>query len=206
MAESRWMQRLESVRRASFTGRRLERDLFANMLTADEIPYLLLYLYGPGGIGKTTLLRQFVHLGKEAGAETIYLDSRTIDPSPAIFMAILQGRLGLEPSTPPWEYWSERRERQILLLDTFELLRPLNTWLREQFMPMLPQNVFVVLAGRTPPTAGWREDPAWQLLMRAIPLGNLTREETGAYLTHRGLPQADQEIAWQFTRDRKSVV
>ena len=70
----------------------------------------------------------------------------------------------------------------MILIDTYELLAPLDNWLREVFLPQLPENVLVVLAGRNPPSPGWRADPGWQTLVRVLPLRNLSSDESRAYL------------------------
>ena len=36
---------------------------------------------------------------------------------------------------------AERANRQVILVDTFELLSPLEDWLREAFLPELPGDV-----------------------------------------------------------------
>ena len=41
------------------------------------------------------------------------------------------------------------------------LIRAREGWLRERFLPRLPDDVLVVLAGRTPPDVEWRVDPGW---------------------------------------------
>ena len=41
--------------------------------------------------------------------------------------------------------------RPVLLVDTAESLAPLEDWLRTSFLPALPADALVVIAGRTPP-------------------------------------------------------
>jgi chromosomal replication initiation ATPase DnaA len=50
--------RLSAARRGAFVGRRAERALFAAALVGDGDPFAVLYIYGPGGIGKSALLHQ----------------------------------------------------------------------------------------------------------------------------------------------------
>ncbi len=199
MGTSRWQQRLESIRRASFIGRQKERDLFVSILRAKELPFLVLYLYGPGGVGKTTLLRQFVFLAQQHGAQALYLDTRNVDPTPEIFIASLQQQLKLKPALHPSDYWAETPGRHVVLLDTYELLRPLDDWLRDVFLPTLPENVLIVLAGRSHPKTGWREDPAWQTLTHIIALDNLSPAESRTYLIGRAIPPTEYENVLRFT-------
>jgi hypothetical protein len=48
-------------------------------------------------------------------------------------------------------------------------------------------HALVVLAGRNPPSAGWREDPAWRELAQILPLRNLPPTDSRAYLETRGI-------------------
>src|SRR4030095_14202650 len=56
-----------------------------------------------------------------------------------------------------------------------------------------------VLAGRDPRAAGWRSDPGWQTLFRALPLRNLSRDEAEAYLDGREVPDAQHRAVLDFT-------
>lgn len=189
MSTGTWTQRLDAIRRATFTGREAERNLFLDAVLADDPSTFVLYFYGPGGIGKTTLLRQLAYAARQHGVAAHYLDARNIDPSPDAFVSAVDRALGSAPD-----------ERAVLLLDTFELLRPLEEWLRAAFLPTLPQNVRVVVAGRTPPAPAWREDPAWQTLMRVQRLHNLSAQEARSYLAKRAIPDQEQESILAFTR------
>ena len=46
--------RLKTERHQKFVGRNGERDLFRSAITAAELPFNVLYVFGPGGVGKTT--------------------------------------------------------------------------------------------------------------------------------------------------------
>ncbi|MEV1178564.1 hypothetical protein [Nonomuraea sp. NPDC049784] len=99
----------------------------------------VLYVHGPGDIGKSALLRRFAHEAAVAGRPVSMVDGRTLEPSPAAFEA--EAELVL------------RDADAVLLLDNFERIRGLEGWLRERFLPRLPMGVLVVVAGRYPPDA-----------------------------------------------------
>jgi ABC-type transport system involved in cytochrome c biogenesis ATPase subunit len=52
-------ERLQAARKGLFVGRAAERALFEAALTAAEPPFCVLHVFGLGGVGKTTLLREF---------------------------------------------------------------------------------------------------------------------------------------------------
>jgi hypothetical protein len=196
---TRLADRLAAARRRFFVGREAEKTLFRTALTAVEPPFFVLYLYGPGGVGKTSLLREFVGLAETALAQAVYLDARHIEASPDAFLAALALALGLTPPADPLVALLASEKRSVIFVDTYEILAALDPWLRELFLPQLPANTFFVLAGRTPPAAGWRADPGWQSLLCVLPLRNLTPAESQAYLQARAIAADAQAVITQFT-------
>lgn len=195
---SRLADRLSAARHNRFIGRAAELALFQSALDADELPFYLLLVHGPGGVGKTSLLGQFSQLAEQAGAAVWRLDARNFEPTPAAFQASLAQALGGDPAQPAAEAIAQRG-RGLLLVDTCELLAPLEGWLRDQFLPQLPERVLTVLAGRLPPAPAWRADPGWQPLMRSLTLRNLTPEEGRRYLAQRNVPAEDAPAVLDFT-------
>lgn len=190
----RLADRLAAARR--FVGRAAELELFRAALAADEPPFAVLFLYGPGGIGKSSLLHQYAQVA--AGHTVAALDSRNIDPSPQGFLLALGAALGLADPGAALEALAQA-ERPVLLIDTFEALGPLDGWLRERFLPELPAGALVVIAGRNPPGPAWRGDAAWRSLMRSVSLRNLRPEESADYLRRRGVAPARHAAALEFT-------
>ncbi|HRI55759.1 MAG TPA: ATP-binding protein, partial [Anaerolineae bacterium] len=80
---SRLADRLSAARHNRFIGRAAELALFQSALDADELPFYLLLVHGPGGVGKTSLLGQFSQLAEQAGAAVWRLDARNFEPTPA---------------------------------------------------------------------------------------------------------------------------
>lgn len=191
--------RLSAARRRHFVGRVAERELFRAALAAAELPFLVLHIFGPGGVGKTALLREYTAIAQEAGVGVCYLDARNCEPAPASFLNALRVALGLDAGESPLAALANRPGRQVILLDTCELLAPLDGWLREVFLPGLPEDVLIVLAGRNRPSADWQADPGWQPLVRILPLRNLGPAEGRAYLSQRGVPEAQFDAVLSFT-------
>jgi hypothetical protein len=187
----RLADRLAAAQHGRFVGREAELALFRSALLADESPFVVLYIYGPGGVGKTSLLREYVHMANSAGRTTILLDSRNIGPSPDNFQRAWRQALAVEGLTavPP---------DLILLIDTYENLAGLDDWLRHEFLPQLPPNVLIVMAGRNAPISAWISEPGWSDLTHVIPLRNLRPEESQTYLTGRGIPHQQHSEVLAF--------
>jgi tetratricopeptide (TPR) repeat protein len=60
--------------RESFTGRQAELNTFRRLLAADDSEYAILHIYGVGGIGKSSLLRQFRRIAQELGDPVAIVD------------------------------------------------------------------------------------------------------------------------------------
>ena len=190
---TRLAARLAAARRRSFVGRSDELALFADALAEDEPPFAVLHVYGPGGVGKTSLLSEFARLCEQAGVPALTLDGRNIQPTPdGVFNALRE----LTGAENPLDVLPERH---VLLVDTYELLTPLESWLRDQFLPQIPAHAMVVLAGRNPPSAGWRVDPGWQEITHAIQLDNLSTAEASDYLQRRNVPPEQRDAVLRFT-------
>ncbi|MGB9633053.1 MAG: ATP-binding protein [Chloroflexaceae bacterium] len=196
---SRLSDRLNSARRERFTGRAEELALFERALGAVELPFCMLYIHGPGGVGKTTLLAQFADLAEHAGARAVMVDGRNLEATPESFLAAMRLALGVDPATAPAEVLAGYTGRSVLLIDTFDMLAPLEGWLRDVFLPDLSDRVLVVLASRHPPASPWRADPGWQQVLKTVALRNLSPDEGRAYLTRRQVPAPDLPAILSFT-------
>src|SRR5690242_5902317 len=98
---TRLANRLNQARRRRFVGRSAELELFRAALIRDVPDFAVLHLHGPGGVGKTALLREFAHLAEETNHAYVLLDCRLLDPSPAGFLSVLQAALNLPPEQSP---------------------------------------------------------------------------------------------------------
>jgi hypothetical protein len=164
------------------------------------MPFHVLSVVGPGGVGKTTLLQEFVALCRQHAINAVSLDARHIEPSPNAFIISLQLAMGIGADKAPVDALAAQENRSVILLDTYEKLSPLDGWLREVFLPQLPENILLVLSGRSRLSAGWRTDPGWNTLIHTLPLRNLSPEESRLYLTRRHVSQEQHQAVLDFTR------
>ena len=73
---SRLANRLSAARQSRFVGRAAEQALFQSALAEEELPLHVLHLFGPGGVGKTTLLRLYAHHCEENDIPAVQIDAR----------------------------------------------------------------------------------------------------------------------------------
>ncbi|GII61071.1 hypothetical protein Skr01_11560 [Sphaerisporangium krabiense] len=162
--------RLRAAREMAFVGREEELAVFGAALRGDGRG--VLYVHGPGGIGKSALLRRFAHEAAVAGRPATLVDGSTLEPSPAASEA--------EPVL--------RDADAVLLIDGVERIQGLEGWLRERFLPRAPMGALVVIAGRNPPDLRWRADPGWAGTLEVLPLRGLRAGDARALLDFSGVP------------------
>jgi len=192
-------EHLIAARRHRFIGRTQELKLFQSALAAPELPFHILHIYGPGGVGKTTLLEELIRVCEQHQTPAIYLDARNTNSSPEFFLSALRFAMGLPPLDSPLEALTSQAGRHVLLIDTYERIESLDEWLREAFLPQLPANTLTVLAGRHSLASPWRADPGWQALTHILPLRNLTSAESQVYLVQRNIPPVEHQAVLDFT-------
>ncbi|MGR6917971.1 ATP-binding protein [[Actinomadura] parvosata] len=175
-------RRLRAARESAFVGREEELALFGAALYGSRCS--VLYVHGPGGIGKSALLRRFAQEAALAGRSVVRVDGRTLDPSPAAFEAAAGAVL--------------RDDRAVLLVDTFERIQGLEGWLRERFLPRLPVGALVVVAGRFAPDVRWRTDPGWAQELEVIPLRDLPPDDARALVDCCGVADELREPLLAF--------
>ncbi len=192
-------ERLESARRQRFVGRTQELALVAEWFEAQELPFVVLFVYGTGGIGKTSLLREFSYQASHHALRVLQLDGRTLEATPQFFLGVLQQQLNLPTADGIVDALAAISGRVLLIVDTAELLFPLEGWLFDVFLPSLPDNALVIFAGRNPPSLRWRTDPGWQTLMRVRQLKNLSPDESRTLLQRRQVPVTRFDTVLEFT-------
>lgn len=176
--------RLRAARMRSFVGRDAERAMFRLALDGGDDALSVLYVHGPGGSGKTALLRVLAEDARTAGRHVVEIDTRVTDPTPPAFEAAAASLLTTDGA--------------VLVIDTFEFGHALEGWLRLKFLPRLPYDAVIVIAGRLPPDSGWRTDPDWKEALRVITLPDLSDADARALLSARGVPTELHERVLAF--------
>jgi hypothetical protein len=168
--------RLAAARRAHFVGRAEERARFLRMLRGVAEP--VWFLHGPGGIGKSTLLRELAREAEACERIVLQIDARHVPATPEGWRQALAAALHAEGAgLPP--------PGSVLLVDTFECIAELQAWLRDDELPRYPADVVVVLAGRTPADAQWQLDAGWSSVAAVTRLLPFSEAEAQDYLAAR---------------------
>jgi hypothetical protein len=166
-----------------FVGRRAELAEFDRLFVEDP-PASVVHVHGPGGIGKSALLRQVERLGAERGWSPWRVDGRELPPVPGALESILEA--------------AQAEERPLLLFDTYERISGLDGALRARLLPALPARAIVVVAGRERPAAEWFQD-GWEHVTRALPLAPFSSAEGRAFVDAHALVDdatADALVRW----------
>jgi hypothetical protein len=183
--------RLAAARVHGFVGRDAELDLVRELLDEEEPSLAVLFFHGPGGIGKSALLRRIAVEAERRGRRAVQLDRRSVAGGPAAFGAALTAALDRPDEADPFAALHDHPP-VVLLLDGMDELAPVEPWLRDELLPRLPARTLTVIAGREAPSPdGWRE-PGWAQLVRSISLRDLPRPDARRLLHAHGL--RDEQI------------
>jgi NADPH-dependent ferric siderophore reductase len=165
-----------------FVGRAAELERLEGLL-ARGASERLVFVHGPGGIGKSTLLRALARRAGRRRYEVVFLDGRDLDPVPD----------ALEDALEP----AFAADKPLLLLDTWERMAAVGTALRTRLLPALPPGAVVVIAGRQPPEAGWFSG-GWESLVGELPLRPMRREDAIELVLSRGVAEdtAERIVRW----------
>jgi len=189
---------LQQQRKKNFVGRQPELQFFSALLQQASPAYHLLYIYGPGGQGKTTLLKQFADVCLENSTPFIHLDCRYIEAHPDSFKQVFQLSSPFG-ETEIIDAIDAHRGPVVVMIDTYEKLKPLDDWLRMDFLPELPGNVITVITARSGLPTNWKTDPGWQSITKSFSLKELTAEESIQLLARRSIPTEHMQRIVEYT-------
>ena len=146
-------------------------------LLDDEPSPAVVFVHGPGGIGKSTLLREASRRATAAGFEVRSIDGReaVVDPG-----AVKRALDGIGSS-----------DRSLIVVDSYEMIAALGAALRGSILPALPVGSRALIAGRRPPEAGWSE-AGWEALTFPLPLGPLDDEDARELLLRHGIEDEER--------------
>ncbi|MHB8659783.1 MAG: AAA family ATPase [Solirubrobacteraceae bacterium] len=164
-----------------FVNRAAELEMLERMLDGGR---QIALLHGPGGVGKSALLREFARRAARRGRSIHWVEGRELDPGPGAFDDLL--------STV------RAAGRALIVIDTFERMEALAGYLRGVILPSLPEETLVVIASRGAPGREWRER-GWERVVVELRVDGLTDEHALEVLWSHGLrstPTARRILGW----------
>jgi hypothetical protein len=199
---SRRINQLMAERSAGrVVGREAELEQLSGLLH-DDGP-VVAFVHGIAGIGKTTLLRTFAGRARSDGAIVIEIDGTSIEPSAGGLRQALAAAIGLEPSAT--DVVIEERiagfgSPVVIVIDAYEHLRLLDTWLRQQFVLHLPVVCRVLIAGRERPLLAWAATFGMSGALLDLSLEGLADADALTMLRQCGLDDTDAQTIVRLTR------
>jgi hypothetical protein len=169
--------RLADADRRRFTGRASELAFLEKCLD-DDAPVCVVHIGGPGGIGKSSLLREVARRAEARGRTTVMVDGRELGPAPGLLEAAVRE--------------TALHARPVLLLDSYERMTALDPYLRRDLLPGLPDQALVVIAGRGTPDPAWFSG-GWEAVTARLDLGGLAPTDAQRLLAAHGL--TDERVA-----------
>lgn len=176
--------RIAAGRSRHLVGRLVERELFRTVLELPDPSPVVLFVHGPPGIGKSTLLSWFASIAHAHLFPVVSIDGREVAGS---HDAVLES-LPEEVVSGGSDDRGQDRDRVVVFVDNYDELAPMDDWIRKSLLPRFPSSVVTVLAARHGPEPGWRIDASWQDLLRVVSLRNLDPAACREYLEARNVP------------------
>jgi len=166
-----------------FVGREPELEFFDSLLV-EEPSHQVVLVHGPGGIGKSTLLREVARRAEKRGYQPTLVEGRELAPVPGE----IEHALGDISSV----------ELPLIMFDTYERMSAASGYLRHRLLPSLPARSLVILAGRKPPEPEWFQG-GWERLATELELRPFDADDARKLCAAHGLTdvaRCDELITW----------
>jgi hypothetical protein len=179
--------RLEDRDRGRFAGREAELAFIDRCMRADP-PASVIHFCGPGGIGKSALLRAAARRARALGWEVLSVDGRELGPASGALELLIRSAAVAEAGGPPGRALLRkgRGGGPLILLDSYERMTALDGYLRRDLLPTLPDRALVLIAGRGDPDPGWFSG-GWEAVTARLDLNGLDQRDALALLSAHGL-------------------
>lgn len=165
-------------------GRASTLDL-VDRAVAGTSPHRIVYVHGPGGVGKSAVLRAVERRATEAGRTVVHLDGRMLPPAPDAIEATLEAA-------------GAGADGVVVIIDEVDELAPLRFELRRVLLATLAASSVVLLAGRRAPGREWFE-AGLEEISTSVALRPLSPSESRELLgRYEVTDQADQAqlVTW----------
>ena len=144
------------------------------------------------GLGKSALLAVLLARTGAAGAATVALDCRSIEPTEPGLLDALRERRTAGTREAIAARLGSLGDTVVVALDHFEVFRLMDTWLRQVLVPALDERVRLLLVGREAPRgslvrlAGTASSTAWRSTRWPTTTPSCSSAAAGTGPTRRG--------------------
>jgi hypothetical protein len=146
------------------------------------------FVYGVAGIGKSALLDAFASSVRGSGTQVWRIDCAAIDPTESSFRAALDAA-GWQPGSAG-----------VVLVDTYEVFRIADPWLRHELVPSSSTDLRFVIAGRDAPMLEWSTERGRVGGLEILPLPGLTDEAAHAFLADANVEPDHADMICRLAR------
>lgn len=165
-----------------------ERELASLQRVLDANGPRVAFVYGVAGIGKSALLNAFASGVRRSGTQVWRIDCAAIDPTESSFRAALDAA-GWQPGSAG-----------VVLVDTYEMFRIADPWLRHELVPSLSTELRFVIAGRDAPMLEWSTERGRVGGLEILPLVGLTDEAAQAFLADADVAEDHADMICRIAR------
>jgi hypothetical protein len=165
-----------------------ERELASLRRVLDANGPRVAFVYGVAGIGKSALLNAFARGLRGSGTQVWRIDCAAIDPTESSFRSALDAT-GWQPGSAG-----------VVLIDTYEMFRIADPWLRHDLVPSLSTDVRFVIAGRDAPMLEWSTERGRVGGIEILPLVGLTDEAARAFLADANVAEDHVDMICRLAR------
>jgi hypothetical protein len=178
-------------------GRIQEHDVLEAAWEESATQPVVLYLTGPRGVGKTTLVKSF--LSTLDGVRVVHSLARQFSPLTDTVTRHLFTELTANPpdGRAPAELVNDvaREGRLVWYVQDYDAWRPVDTWFRREIIDRLATPLLLILESHEPLLRLWAGDWSAQSRVRTLTVASWSDDVTRAYLKFRGLSPAWVDLA-----------
>jgi hypothetical protein len=165
-----------------------ERELASLQRVLDASGPRVAFVYGVAGIGKSALLNTFASGLRAFGTQVWRIDCAAIDPTESSFRAALDAA-GWQPGSAG-----------VVVVDSYEMFRIADPWLRHELVPSLSAELRFVIAGRDAPMLEWSTERGRVGGLEILPLVGLTDEAAQGFLADANVAGNHAEMICRIAR------